>query len=154
MDETKTGFCSSCGHEVKIEDQFCNNCGIAVKEIEIEDQPKKEPELLKLASSNDVVVQRTTTRLQQETIRSKKRIILGIIGFIFTIIATITFVIPCFYVNLFGYGFALISTIICVVALIKDKQVILPIICILINTTFSILSVLARTVWDMGYINF
>jgi len=151
MNETKTESCSSCGHKISSDDQFCNNCGSAINEIELETQPKKAPVQVETISSGDVVVQRTADGVQQKIIKIEKKV-LGRNALILTIIATIFFVIPCFGANMGGFVFALASTIVGSIALKKQQQRTLAIICIVINTVFSILSVLARTWWDLGYV--
>lgn len=150
MDETKTENCSSCGHKISGDDQFCNNCGSPLKEIEIEDQPKKELEQTRVVSSSDVVVQRTEAGLQQKVIKAKKKV-LGRNAIILTAFATSFFVVPCFYANIGGYPFALAAIIVGIIALTKDQQKVLAIISIVLSILFIILSVLARAVWDMGY---
>lgn len=150
MDETKTENCSSCGHKISSDNRFCNSCGSAIKEIELEAQPKKEPLQVKTISSGDVVVQRTTVGLQQEIIKVDKKVF-GRNAIILTIVATGFFVIPCFYANLGGYAFALAGTIVAIIALKKQQQYALAIISIVICVLFSILSILARTIWDLGY---
>lgn len=151
MNETKTESCSSCGHKISSDDQFCNNCGSAINEIELETQPKKEPVQVETISSGDVVVQRTADGVQQKLIKIEKKV-LGRNALVLVIFATVFFVIPCFGANIGGFAFALASIIVGIAALKKQQQRTLAIISIIISTVFSILSILARTWWDMGYI--
>lgn len=150
MDETKTEFCLSCGHKISGDDQFCNNCGSPLKEIKLEEQPKEELVQTKVISSNDVVVQRTDAGLQQKVIKVKKKV-LGRNAIILTAFATSFFVVPCYFANIVGYPFALAAIIVGIIALTKDQQKTLAIISIVLSILFIILSVLARTVWDMGW---
>lgn len=149
MDETKTEFCLSCGHKISGEDQFCNSCGSPLKEIELEEQPKEELVQTKVISSSDVVVQRTDVGLQQKVIKVKKKV-LGRNAIILTAFATSFFVVPCYYVNIGGYPFALAAIIVGIIALVKNQQKYLAIISIVLSILFIILSILARTVWDLG----
>ncbi len=151
VDETKTENCSSCGQKISSNDRFCNSCGSAINEIELETQPKKEPVQVETISSGDVVVQRTAEGLQQKLIKIEKKV-LGRNALVLVIFATVFFVIPCFAANMAGFAFALASTIVGIVALKKQQQRTLAIISIVISTVFSILSVLARTWWDLGYV--
>ena len=151
MEETKTEFCLSCGNKIGSDDRFCNNCGTPIKDIELDEQPIKEQAEPKIVASTDLVIQKTDADSQPKIVKTEKKV-LGRNAIILTAFATSFFVVPCFYVNLIGYPFALAAIIVGIVSLTKRQQKVLAIVSICLSAVFIIFSILARAVFDMGYI--